>query len=81
MDFSLDDPLHDGKQRLVLLALVDPLEPFVPVLVGLLQSDVQVRVSLLSSQINDIKLGIDIHQSTLFVYYWQCGDSLVDKLV
>ena len=40
MDLSLDDPFHHGKQGLVLLALVDPLEPLIPVLVRLLQSDV-----------------------------------------
>ena len=81
MDLSLDDPLHHGKQGLVLLALVDPLEPLVPVLICLFQRDVEVRVSLLSRKVNDIELGIDVDQSALLIHDRKGGDSLVDELV
>ena len=50
-DLSLDDDLHDCEERVRLLTGVHALEPLVAVLVGLLQSHVQVVVRLLGSQI------------------------------
>ena len=65
MYLCLDDPLHDLEERLVLLALVDALEPLVPVPVGLLQRHVQVGVGLLRRQVYHIKLGVNVHQPAL----------------
>ena len=65
MDLGLDDPLHHGKERLVLAALVHPLKPLVPVFIGLLQGYVQVGVRLLCRQVNHIKLCININQAPL----------------
>ena len=64
-----------------LLALVNALKPLIPVLVRCFQTDVKVRVGLLGSQVDDVKLGVYVDQSPILVYYGQCGDSLVDKLV
>ena len=46
VNFSLDYSLHHAEQRLVLLTLVHSLEPLVAVLVGGLQSHVQIGVGL-----------------------------------
>ena len=45
------DDLHDGEERVCLLAGLDSLEPLVAVLVGLLQGHVEVVVRLFSCQI------------------------------
>ena len=64
-----------------LFALVHPLKPLVPVLVGSLQADVQVRVGLLRGQVDHVKLGVDVHQPPVLVHDGQGRDPLVDELV
>ena len=64
-----------------LLALVHSLEPLIPVLVGRLQADVQVGVSLLRRQVDHVELCIDVHQPALLVHDGQSRHPLVDELV
>lgn len=50
-----DNLLHDGAQRIVEIAFLNPFEPSVTVLIGLLERNIQVVIRLFCRQILEKK--------------------------